>query len=155
MGTTAELWLPIATSEPTGTNAPEQQEPIAVILDRALTVLAVDDDGLVLMNTVLMLEDLGHEATQAQSGKEALEILRSGFLPDIVISDHAMPGMTGSELAMTIAAEYPNIPVVLATGYAELPSGKDTGVRLLKPFTQSQLTDALARASRKGGYPHR
>lgn len=155
MGTTAELWLPIATSEPTGTNAPEQQEPIAVMLDRALTVLAVDDDGLVLMNTVLMLEDLGHEAIQAQSGREALEILRSGFLPDIVISDHAMPGMTGSELAMTIAAEYPNIPVVLATGYAELPSGKDTGVRLLKPFTQSQLTAALARASRKGGYPHR
>jgi PAS domain S-box-containing protein len=148
-GTTAELWLPIAAPELADAPARQQVEPVVQMLDRPLTVLAVDDDGLVLMNTVLMLEDLGHEAAQAESGKEALARLEGGLVPDIVITDHAMPGMTGSELAMAIAARYPDIPVVLATGYAELPSGGDTGVRLLKPFTQAQLTDALAKAMRK------
>ncbi len=55
-----------------------------------------------------------------------------------------MPGMTGSELASKIRQQYPHIPVVLATGYAELPEGSSPDVaRLPKPFNRMQLTDAL------------
>jgi CheY-like chemotaxis protein len=75
-------------------------------------VLAVDDDGLVLMNTALMLEDLGHVAIEAQSGEEALRILDGGSVPDIIITDHAMPDMTGAELVALMAERYPNIPVI-------------------------------------------
>jgi PAS domain S-box-containing protein len=146
-GTTAELWLPVVETEiPTAAEA-KIGETAPFVSDRPLTVLAVDDDGLVLMNTVLMLEDLGHETVQAQSGKEALEILNSGIVPDIVVTDHAMPGMTGSELAATIKDAFPDLPVILATGYAELPAGADPRtVRLSKPFTQAQLTAALGHA---------
>ena len=74
-GTTAELWLPVDEAA----SAKEQSRPVSPEADRQhalLVVLAVDDDGLVLTNTVAMLEDLGHTAMGASSGNEALEILR-------------------------------------------------------------------------------
>ncbi|WP_105432041.1 MULTISPECIES: response regulator [Neorhizobium] len=92
-----------------------------------------------------MLEDLGHTVLEASSGEEALRLLREGPRPDVVITDHAMPQMTGAELAKRIAEQYPEIPVVLATGYAELPGGEGAGLaRLAKPFSQKQLNDVLA-----------
>lgn len=109
------------------------------------TVLAVDDDALVLMNTTLMLEDLGHTVIEAYSGADALKELKSGAAIDLVITDHSMPRMTGSELAAAIREEWPDMPVVLATGYAELPSGGDNRLpRLPKPFSQNQLQDMIA-----------
>ena len=148
-GTTAELWLRVADVVPeTAVDLPTPvvEEPAPM---RPLTVLAVDDDGLVLMNTVLMLEDLGHTALEAHSGDEALAILASGALPDVLITDHAMPRMLGADLIREVAERHPGVGLVLATGYAELPSGADPGVlRLPKPFTQSQLRDALAAAVR-------
>jgi CheY-like chemotaxis protein len=115
---------------------------------RSLTVLAVDDDALVLMNTVAMLEDLGHTAFEATASRQALEILRANEGIDLVITDHAMPGMTGSALAEAIKAEWPDLPVVLATGYAELPDGSGAGLpRLSKPFFQADLARAVASAT--------
>jgi PAS domain S-box-containing protein len=141
-GTTAELWLPVAdigdVPEPVvETPAPSPVPP--------LTVMAVDDDSLVLMNTVLMLEDLGHTVIEVSSGSEALRRLEQGPLPDILITDHAMPHMTGAELAKHVAERHPELKMILATGYAELPGGDGAGLaRLSKPFTQEQLNDALA-----------
>ena len=114
--------------------------------DRPLTVLAVDDDALVLMNTTLMLEDLGHQVLEAYSGQEALSALKQADNRiDLVITDHSMPRMTGAELAATIATEWPGLPVVLATGYAELPDGSGNHLpRLPKPFSQAQLSDIIA-----------
>jgi len=104
----------------------------------------VDDDSLVLMTTVLMLEDLGHRVLEASSGSQALALLEAGPLPDVVITDHAMPHMTGAELADRIACSYPGLKVILATGYAELPQGVKVSVpRLSKPFTQRQLNGVL------------
>ena len=141
-GTTAELWLPVSADvvlEP----LPPVEQP-AVRHPRHLTVLAVDDDSLVLMNTMLMLEELGHSAVRAQSAEEALLLLEQGPLPDILITDHVMPQMTGAELARQIAVLYPNLPVIVATGYAELSGGAKPGTtRLAKPFTQEQLSEAL------------
>jgi PAS domain S-box-containing protein len=141
-GTTAELWLPVAEAQSLPPAAVEEQ-PAAPA--RPLTVMAVDDDGLVLMNTVLMLEDLGHTVLEAQSGEEALQLLEQGNLPDVLITDHAMPHMTGADLAERVSKSYPNLNVILCTGYAELPDGAASHLpRLPKPFNQRQLSDVLA-----------
>ncbi|MDI6024693.1 PAS domain S-box protein [Corticibacterium sp. UT-5YL-CI-8] len=143
-GTTAELWLPVA-----GSNAvpePVKQAPSQAPLPH-LTVMAVDDDSLVLMNTALMLEDLGHTVIEANSAEEALRLLGQGQLPDVIITDQAMPQMTGVELAKEVIDRYPGLKVVVATGYAELPGGEGGNhARLYKPFTQAQLNDALSTA---------
>ena len=144
-GTRAELWLPIADPDEKQNPASDVVADVPPLVERSLTVLAVDDDALVRMNTALMLEDLGHVAIEAQSGKEALRMLDEGGLTDIVITDQAMPEMTGVELIKQLALRYPHIPVILATGYAELPNGVGAGLqRLAKPFMQEQLNEALA-----------
>ncbi|MFN7103912.1 MAG: PAS domain S-box protein, partial [Pseudorhizobium sp.] len=76
-----------------------------------LTILAVDDDALVLMNTSLMLEDLGHTVIEAYNGQDALDVLSSGRQVDLVITDHSMPRMTGAELAEQIGARWVGLPV--------------------------------------------
>jgi PAS domain S-box-containing protein len=145
VGTTISLLLPAADAG-ASLAADEPAAPAAVgTPTRNLTVLAVDDDALVLMNTTMMLEELGHTVIEAYNGAEALDILRDGAQTiDIVITDHSMPRMTGSELAAEVRRTWPAIPVVLATGYAELPSGGDARLpRLPKPFSQGQLQDAI------------
>jgi PAS domain S-box-containing protein len=146
-GTTAELWLPAAkrpaateTSDiETRTNQPSQ----------ALTILTVDDDALVLANTRAMLEDLGHTVVVAYSGEQALERLERTPAIDLVITDHAMPKMTGTDLAKKIAALRPGMPIILATGYAELPTAVGPGLlRLSKPFRQDALAEAVVNAVR-------
>ena len=112
-----------------------------------LTVLAVDDDILVRMGTVAMLEDLGHTVREANSGEEALNILAQGTKIDLVVTDQAMPRMTGVQLAEAILADKPNLPIILATGYAELPTGLGATLpRLSKPFSQEQLALAVREA---------
>jgi CheY-like chemotaxis protein len=104
----------------------------------------VDDDALVLMNTVAMLEDLGNTVFEAYSGKEALEILRREDSIDLVVTDQAMPKMTGTELAKVVRNEWPDIPVLLATGYADRVPGDDIGVpKVTKPYMQRDLAAAI------------
>ena len=107
--------------------------------------MVVDDDPLVVASTAAMLEDVGHIVTEALSGARALDMLRLGTKVDLVITDHAMPGMTGAELARHIRQEWPDLPVILATGYAELPNGEDPGLpRLSKPYLQDELATQIA-----------
>jgi len=142
-GTTTELWLPLSASAAVA-SAP-QEEP-ASQTDGALHILAVDDDALILMNTAAMLQDMGHTVHEAMSGAEALAILQANRI-DLVITDQAMPQMTGTALAAAIRATHPALPIILATGYADLPPGADLGLpRLAKPFTLRDLDRAIARA---------
>ena len=146
VGTTAELWLPAteAEDEPKSAEAPL---PTAASGPQELVVLAVDDDVLVRMGTAAMLEDLGHTVREANSGEEALKILAQGTKIDLVVTDQAMPRMTGVQLAEAILADRPDLPIILATGYAELPAGLGSTLpRLSKPFTQEQLANALKEA---------
>jgi PAS domain S-box-containing protein len=144
-GTTAEIWLPIANSS-TGTLSPGHPQPAPAPLVPRLTILAVDDDALVLMNTVAMLEDLGHTTFEAYSAKEALEILRREDSIDLVITDQAMPKMSGTQFAQAIKSEWPDMPVLLATGYADRVPGDEFGLpKLAKPFLQRDLAEALVR----------
>ncbi|HVZ17831.1 MAG TPA: ATP-binding protein, partial [Terriglobales bacterium] len=148
IGTTAELWLPVAMSPPTA-DALAPEPLLAHTSCRPLTVLAVDDDHLVLMNTVALLEDLGHTVFEAHSGEEALELFRCEPSIDIIITDQAMPKMTGIQFAEAALAERGHVPVILATGFGELPAGASpTWHKLSKPFAQADLARALAAALR-------
>jgi CheY-like chemotaxis protein len=146
-GTTAEIWLPavsLAAEPQPGRAAPHPQSDLAA---GRLTVLAVDDDPLIRMNVVDMLEDLGHSVVAAGSGREALERLAEQKF-DLLVTDHAMPQMTGAQLIAKARERDPRLPVILATGYAELPSGTEIDVRRLsKPFSQAQLAEALSEAT--------
>jgi len=152
-GTTAELWLPVA--EPASGKARSNLKAASRVATAELTILAVDDDPLVLTNTMAMLEDLGHLVHSASSAKGALKIL-AGY-PDIelVITDQAMPQMTGVQLAKAIERDWPHIPVLIATGYAEIePGTANVRPKLAKPFTQAELANEIARLSartRKAG----
>lgn len=147
-GTTISLVLPVAEGDPETLSVEEDHHAEKMVpIQTSLTILAVDDDALVLMNTTLMLEDLGHKVIEAYNGSQALQVLKDGTQVDIVLTDHSMPKMTGAELASHIQAEWPHIPVVLATGYAELPSGAGAQLpKLSKPFSQQQLEDVIATA---------
>jgi PAS domain S-box-containing protein len=144
-GTTVSLFLPTIDEEDCPKEKAQGPGSGEKLGDRPLIVLAVDDDALVLMNTTLMLEDLGHQVIEAYSGPEALSALRQeDNRIDLVITDHSMPKMTGAELAAEIATEWPGLPVVLATGYAELPDGSGNHLpRLPKPFSQQQLSEMI------------
>jgi signal transduction histidine kinase/DNA-binding response OmpR family regulator len=139
-GTTATLMLPVATG------APERQgyAPAASQVKRSAVILLVDDDPLIAMSTAEMLEDLGHRVIGANSGQRALEILRSEQPIDLMMTDHMMPGMTGIELAAASRQVRPQLPVLLATGYAEQPEGIQVDLpRLAKPYHQDQLRERL------------
>ncbi len=140
-GTTAEMWLPMATA--TSDLAHEQDVPVQQTTEAApLRILAVDDDALVLLNTAAMLEELGHSVEEAHSAAAALDLLKEQPF-DLVITDHAMPKMTGLQLSDAIKDKWPNIAVIIATGYAELPGAREMKI-LSKPFTEHELASAIA-----------
>ena len=139
-GTTATLMLPVATALAQAAHPalPSRR------LKRAAVILFVDDDPLIAMSTTEMLEDLGHHVIGATSGLHALDILKSEQPLDLMMTDHVMPGMTGLELAAATREVRPSLPILLATGYAELPDGVQVDLpRLAKPYHQDQLRDRL------------
>ena len=143
-GTTMELWFPITTMVDGATErGPETHE--GAHAERPLCILAVDDDSLVLSNVAVMLEDLGHKVIAVGSGAKAIEEIESMPSIDVVITDQAMPVMTGLQLIEILRARRPGLPVILATGFAELPPKLSPSIgRLSKPFTQRALAQALA-----------
>ncbi len=148
-GTTADIWLPIAEETAVPDLRAEAPAPVPRA-SRPLSVLVVDDDLLVLENTAVMLEDLGHAVIEARSGEEALDLLRRTRTVDLVVTDYAMPGMTGLQLASAVAAERPGTIVLLSTGYADLPSDVRSSLpRLAKPFDQAALAKAIEAAMRE------
>jgi CheY-like chemotaxis protein len=142
-GTEVALLLPVATPAAARRGASAAPAHPARPGTAAITVLAVDDDALVLMNTVAMLEDMGHCAIGAMSAGEALTLLGERTV-DLVITDYAMPDVNGVQLAEAIHGGSPHLPVLLASGYAELPQGDDPGLpRLAKPFLEDDLARAI------------
>ncbi len=148
-GTRAELWLPVA---PEAAEAPTPVEATCeerAVVARGVTILLVDDDALISDSTAYLLEDLGHEVIEADSGANALEVLRSGKKVDLLFTDYSMPKMTGMQLAQAARELRPDLPIVMATGYAELPAASTMDiVRLRKPYQQHQLVAEIAKALR-------
>jgi len=150
-GTTAEIWLPAldeairhVADQPVASSDPQRTA-------KPLTVLAVDDDELVLFGTAGMLEAAGHHVITARSASEALDLLRVAQV-DMLITDHAMPLMNGAQLAAVARQSRPHLPILLVSGYAELPAAVPALPlrRLAKPFSQSELFDAIEQL-RAGG----
>ncbi len=118
----------------------------AVSLDepRHFRVLVVDDDPIVAAGTVAMIEDLGHVAIEASSAAAALDALGSGIVADLVITDYAMPGMTGAQLAAAIGRARPGLPIGIMTGYADVQNDELSLPRLAKPFRQQELAELIS-----------
>jgi len=149
-GTIVELWLPRAATAAAALVRPPESASAIRPATEPCTVLIVDDDSLVMTGTAAMISDLGHAAVEAHSGAEALDLLGSGLKVDVVLTDHAMPMMTGLQLAECIHSRFPGLPIILATGYAELPVDPATlGIaRLAKPCTQQEIAAAIHQAVR-------
>lgn len=117
---------------------------------RSLAVMVVDDDELVQTSVKRVLKSLGHVATIVPTGEEALDLLGSGYSPDVVILDLNMPGMGGAAALPRIREIRPEVPVLLATGRVDqqaMDLARQTdGVTLLaKPFSVQALNDLLMR----------
>jgi DNA-binding NtrC family response regulator len=110
---------------------------------KAGTVLLVDDEPLVRASTADMLAEMGFEVVEADSGADALALI-DVRAPDLVITDHLMPGLSGTDLALILAAERPGLPVLIVSGYAELDGLPADLPRLTKPFRQADLADCIA-----------
>jgi PAS domain S-box-containing protein len=143
-GTEVELWLPVSE-----TPADADAGPAAPLPHFALagTALLVDDEELVRMSTAEMLGELGYAIIEAGSAEEALDLLRDGLTPTLVVSDHLMPGMTGAELAVRIRAEREGLPVLIISGYAESGGISPDLPRLTKPFRLPELAAVIANLS--------
>ncbi|WP_250508235.1 MULTISPECIES: hybrid sensor histidine kinase/response regulator [unclassified Caballeronia] len=147
-GTRATIWLPAADTRamsviPEALHSDAQENTPQL---RA-TVLVVDDDPLISSSTSFLLQDLGQIVIEVNSGHAALEVLRSDREVDVMLTDYSMPKMTGLELAKAAQLLRPSLPVILATGYAELPEGTEADLpKLRKPYQQSQLLSEIAKA---------
>jgi CheY-like chemotaxis protein len=92
-----------------------------------------------------MLVDLGYNVVEANSGAEALRLLRSSNAPDLMITDYLMPGMNGVSLIGHARKIVPAMEVLLITGYSTIAEGPGASIRrLAKPFRQSDLAQAVA-----------
>ncbi|RON69312.1 PAS domain-containing sensor histidine kinase [Pseudomonas fluorescens] len=143
-GTTAQLWIPVAVE---GAAARPLYLPVEAVAVPRLSVLVVDDDTLVMNSTILLLEDLGHRVVSATSGNAALALFDQGEVIDLMITDMAMPQMSGAQLAHAVRLLKPDLPIILATGYADRLEGFAAQLpRLPKPFTQLNLAEIIAQS---------
>jgi CheY-like chemotaxis protein len=136
-GSTFTLYLPAsrgADAEETHANG-----------ERAMgRVLVVEDDTLVAELAAGMLHEMGFEATVAHSAKEALDRLTGGEKPRLVFTDIVMPGgISGIELAQKVRKRFPELPILLTTGYSEQVGGTHGFPVLQKPYELDSLAGAL------------
>lgn len=138
-GTLVELFLPLSDRP-----GPEQGHAGTTLLPRTrpLRILVVDDDPAVREVTATFLEELGHEILEAGDGPSALRTLETKEI-DLMVADLAMPLMSGAELAATVKASHPRMPVLLVTGYAELDNLPKEYPLLHKPFRQADLARCI------------
>jgi PAS domain S-box-containing protein len=139
LGTTISVYLPctdaqIANKEPSAKTSDHPQRP---------SVLIVDDSAEVAEVTSSLFEQLGYATIYRDSAEEALSLLADGAKIDLVFSDIVMPGaIDGVGLAREIRSRYPNLPVVLTTGYSDAAQAAPSELRILrKPFDTDTLQD--------------
>jgi CheY-like chemotaxis protein/two-component sensor histidine kinase len=140
LGTNIELWLPQSASAP---ERPEAAPSVPQAPAGRGTALLVDDEDLVRMSTAAMLGDLGFAVLEASSAEDALRLVNRGERFDLLVTDHLMPGMTGTELARAIRAALPAMPVLIVSGYAEREGVEPDLPRLAKPFRKDELAASL------------
>jgi len=148
-GTTVEIWLRAAHGVDEGAD-------VAATLRTArphagARILVVEDDDAVRASVADSLQALGHQVTQAASGAAALEQLERER-PDLMITDYLMPGMTGAELMQRTRRRFPQLPMIIATGYADMKAIEEVigdDMLLRKPFQLAELASSVERALAK------
>jgi PAS domain S-box-containing protein len=138
-GTTVELWLPESAGTAVAETAPAAIVPAA----SNGTALVVDDHELVRLSTAEMLIDLGYAVVEASSGEEAMRLIQQGTQFDVLVTDHLMPGMSGTELANAVRSFKPEMPVLVVSGYAKREEIDPRFPRLAKPFRKDELATLL------------
>ncbi|MCW3798069.1 PAS domain-containing protein [Sphingomonas sp. BN140010] len=141
VGTNVEVWLPATSAAQMQVATKPEAEPVRSTGGRALLV---DDEELVRVSTAHMLAQLGYTVVEAASAAEALPFLRESGSIDLLVTDHLMPGMNGSELARLARANDPDLKVLLVSGYAEADGVAPDLVRLVKPFREEELAAKIA-----------
>jgi CheY-like chemotaxis protein/two-component sensor histidine kinase len=139
LGTNVELWLLQTEAEPDPPSAAQDVAPV----QGSGTALLVDDEALARLSTAEMLIDMGYRVIEVTSAEEALSVIRSGDPLDLVVTDHLMPGMSGTELAREIRERRPDLPVLVISGYAEVDGIASDLPRLAKPFRRDELRASL------------
>jgi signal transduction histidine kinase len=140
LGTTAELWLRAApAASETARRAGGAEEAV-----HAGTALLVDDEELVRASTADMLSDIGYTVVEVPSAELAMELICDGLEPDLLVTDHLMAGMNGTDLAQAVKGQHPDLPVLIVSGYAEHAGLSPDLPRLTKPFRRGDLAAAIA-----------
>jgi signal transduction histidine kinase/CheY-like chemotaxis protein len=139
-GTTISIWLPESLEPAEGSAVvPHASEPVR----RSGAVLLVDDEEYIRVIAADMLSELGFAVCEADSAAAALRALDGGLKPDLLITDHLMPGMTGVDLARAVRLRSPATKVLVVSGFADAEGLDHALPRLTKPFVQSELVAAL------------
>lgn len=136
-GTRIDLWL--VECEHGADSVASKPEAMPDVRGRG-TILLVDDEDIVRSSTADMLEQIGFDVVQAASAEQALALLERGDAFVLLITDHLMPGMSGTELARIMRDRRPALPVLLLSGYADVAEIAPDLDRLGKPFRQSELS---------------
>ena len=140
-GTAVHLWLPMGKIDDDEAALPAHVE--AAYGDRGVA-LVVDDEDLVRASTADMLGDLGYQVIEARSAEEALGLVRTASHIDLLVTDHLMPGLTGTDLAEQVRLLKPQMRVLVISGYADIKGISPELARLTKPFKQNDLAASLA-----------
>jgi PAS domain S-box-containing protein len=143
-GTTITVYLPSCADEQITSERVSTAKTRTQHSQRQM-VLVVDDSADVAEVTSSLFEHLGYETVYRDSAEAALELLAAGTKIDLVFSDIVMPGtIDGVGLAREIRSRYPNLPVVLTTGYSDAANAAPSSIRVLrKPFDTEALRDLI------------
>ena len=114
-GTTVELWLPVSHAV---AGAHRCRPATKLRPQPAGTALLVDDEPLVRMSTAEMLSELGYNVVEAGSAEDALRRVKDGLRPNLLVTDHLMPGMSGTDLGLALRNQYPELQILVVSGYA-------------------------------------
>jgi len=116
---------------------------------RCIRLLLVDDEEMVRQSTADMLREIGYAVVEAPSVQSARTIMRERGPFDAILTDYLMPGETGADLVREVRAQFPDMPIILLTGYADGATDVDPAIpRLAKPFRLAELAEKLAFLSR-------
>lgn len=140
LGTNVDLWLPVSDAP---VEAADRTVESALGPKPAGTVLLVDDEDSVRTSTTEMLADLGYRVVDAPSAEKALKLLKEGLQADLLVTDHLMPGMNGVDLARAVRNVWPELPVLIVSGFAEADGIAPDLPRLTKPFRQGELAASV------------
>ena len=141
-GSTVSLWVPVSAT-PDLERQQHEAERTRPLAAKSQCILLVDDDELVRASGTSSLRLAGYDVVQAADGEEALALLDAAGPFDLMLTDYAMPGLSGQDLIDAVRRRKPRMPVLMVTGYAD--NGRESAdvPRLQKPFLPAELVDRV------------